>query len=122
MQALAVYLLIPLMSVLLVLAQAFWGSFIKTSQPLKGSPPQVLERFITSPKVWIGAALYILAIAVYFILLSKYKFFAVQVVMAALAILFSTLLSYFIFHEKISPLNFLGMGLMLSGIVLVFTN
>lgn len=109
------------MSVLLVSAQALWGSFIKSGQPLKGSLPQILERFVSSPKIWAGAGLYALAVSVYFILLSQHKFFSIQIVMAALAILFSTVLSYILFHEHISYLNLLGMTLVLIGIVLVFT-
>jgi drug/metabolite transporter (DMT)-like permease len=116
------YVFFPLMAILLVTAQACWGSFIKQSakQPLRGSLPQILTRFISSPKIWIGATLYIIATVVYFVLLSKYKFFAVQTVMAGIAIIFSTLLSYILFHEKISAINIVGMLLVIGGITLIF--
>lgn len=110
------------MAMLLVSAQAFWGSFIKQTakQPLSGPLPQILGRFISSPKIWIGGLLYVFATVVYFVLLSKYKFFAVQATMAGLAIIFSTILSYMLFHEKVSALNIFGMFLVIGGITLVF--
>jgi drug/metabolite transporter (DMT)-like permease len=110
------------MALLLVSAQACWGSFVKqtTGHPLSGSLPQILGRLIGSPKIWIGGLLYVFATAVYFVLLSKYKFFAVQATMAGLAIIFSTLLSYVLFHEKINALNIFGMCLVIGGITLVF--
>lgn len=110
------------MALMLVTAQAFWRSFVGQSKsPLDGSITQILSRFVTSPKVWAGAVLYIIATVIYFILLSKYKFFAVQTVMAGLAIIASTLLSYILFHDKITVLNMLGIVLVISGITLVFS-
>jgi drug/metabolite transporter (DMT)-like permease len=115
------YLYIPLLSSLLICAQALWASFIKNENPFSGSITQIAVNLISSPKVWLGGTLYIAATAVYFILLSRFRFFSIQLAMTALAIFFSTLLSYFIFHEKITTLNFIGMLAILTGITLVFT-
>lgn len=114
------YLLIPLMSAFLVTAQALWGSFIKNTKPFHGSIEQTALRFLASPKIWLGAILYISALIVYFLLLSKLNFFVVQIVMTGLAILLSVLLAILLFHERINAINLLGIILILTGILLVF--
>jgi drug/metabolite transporter (DMT)-like permease len=117
----ASYLLIPLMAFLLVSAQAFWNSAIKGHQLLKGSASTVFSNLISSPKIWAGVLLYIATTAVYFILLSKTKFFTVQVTMTALSIIFSTLMAALFFHEKISLINVAGMLVVLMGLPLVLS-
>jgi multidrug transporter EmrE-like cation transporter len=112
------YLLLPFMASLLVIAQACWGSFVKNTKPFHGTATQIFVRFLTSPRIWSGAVLYVLALSVYFLMLSKFKFFVVQTVMAALAITFSCVLSVVLFHEKLSVLNILGIILIVAGITL----
>ena len=105
----------------LIAAQTFWGSFVKTGTPLEGSIKSVLTRVLISPKVWLGGLFYIFATIIYFILLSKHKFFSIQLTMTVLAIVFSALLSVIVFHEKLNLVNILGMLIMLIGIFMVFT-
>jgi len=113
------YLLVPLMALLLVTAQATWGTAIKRQHLLEGSPSKVLGNLISSPRIWIGILIYIAATAVYFLLLSKAKFFSIQVSMTAISIIFSTLLATILFHEKISLLNGIGAALVLVGLAFV---
>lgn len=113
MQFSAIYLLVPLMAILLVTAQAVWGTAIKQQHLLKGSASEIFTNLITSPRIWLGAIIYICATGVYFLLLSKVKFFSVQISMTAISIIFSTILAAILFHEKITPLNLLGMAAVL---------
>lgn len=113
------YLLIPLMALLLVTAQAIWGTAIKKQNLLQGSAQTVFTNLLTSPRIWMGILLYACATGVYFLLLSKVRFFAVQVSMTAIAILLSTLLAAILFKEHLSPLNIAGMLLVLIGLPLV---
>lgn len=113
------YLLIPAIAAMLVLAQACWGSFIKETRPFDGSIGQAVGHLITGPRIWLGALLYIIATLVYFLALSKFRFFTIQIVVTALAILFSTVLSRLFFHETVTPVNIIGMVIVLSGLSLV---
>lgn len=119
MPNIATLLLVPLMAFLLVTAQATWGTAIKQHHVLEGPAGQIFTNLITSVRIWIGILIYIAATAVYFLLLSKVKFFSVQVTMTALSIIFSTALAVLLFHEKISPVNILGAAIVLFGLVFV---
>lgn len=109
------------MALLLVSAQAIWGTAIKKHHVLQGSASKIVGNLISSPRIWIGALIYIAATGVYFLLLSKAKFFSVQVSMTAISIIFSTVLAAVLFHERISPLNALGAVLVLVGVALVLS-
>jgi drug/metabolite transporter (DMT)-like permease len=119
MVPMSTYLLIPLMAFLLVSAQACWNSAIKGQNLLKGSFSSIISNLASSPKIWAGIFLYVATTAVYFVLLSKTKFFTVQVTMTALSIIFSTLVAWLFFHERISAINVAGMIVVLLGLPLV---
>jgi len=120
MQAFA-YLLVPLLALLLVSAQACWASAIKADKPFSYPLGQAITTLLGNPKIWIGGLLYVVATLLYFLLLSRYKFFSIQTGMTGLAIVLSTLLSVVLFHEKLSLLNGVGMLLVLIGIFFVFS-
>lgn len=111
--------LVPIMAGLLVLAQATWGTAIKKQHVLQGSASKILSNLVTSPRIWLGIIIYICATAVYFVLLSRIKFFSVQLSMTALSIIFSTALAHYLFHEHISLINVVGGCMVLAGVGLV---
>lgn len=113
------YFMIPIMALLLVLAQSLWASAIKMENVLHGSLSNIFINLISNCKMWIGAIIYIAATLVYFYMLSKMKFFSVQVAMTAVSIIFSVGLSIFLFNEKPGILNIVGILIVLMGIVLV---
>jgi drug/metabolite transporter (DMT)-like permease len=113
------FFLVPLMALLLVSAQAIWGTAIKKQHILEGSASKIITNLVSSPRIWLGIVIYVAATAVYFLLLSKAKFFSVQVSMTALSIIFSTTLAAILFNERISVLNFIGTALVLLGLVFV---
>jgi drug/metabolite transporter (DMT)-like permease len=113
------YFLVPLMAFLLVTAQATWGTAIKKQHVLEGSAGKIVTNLVTSPRIWIGIFIYVAATGVYFLLLSRAKFFSVQVSMTALSIIFSTILAAVLFNEKISLINIIGAGLVLLGLFFV---
>lgn len=113
------YLLMLLMALLLVSAQTLWASVIKGGGVFDGNLPSVVTALATNWKIWAGVFIYIAATLVYFYLLSKTKFFSVQVAMTALSIIFSTVLSVVVFSEKISLVNIIGMFVVFAGILLV---
>lgn len=116
------YALIPLMATLLVTAQAVWGSAIKQQHLLEGSWRTIATNLITSPRIWLGGFIYICATGVYFLLLSKVKFFSVQVAMTAVSIILSTILSVVFFKEALTIVNIMGMLLVLLGLTLVLAH
>jgi drug/metabolite transporter (DMT)-like permease len=113
------YLLVPLLALLLVTAQAVWGSAIKNEHLIQGSPAQIGSNLITNYRIWVGAIIYIIATLIYFFLLSRNKFFSVQITMLSLSVVFSTLLASILFHERIGLLNLVGIIVVLIGLTLV---
>lgn len=113
-----IYLLMPLMACIMVVAQSLWATVIK-SGALNGGIVQIAISLSSSWKMWLGALLYIIATLVYFVLLSKIKFFSVQIPMTALSIIFSLLLSIFLFNEKPTLINSLGIAIVFIGILFV---
>lgn len=110
--------MMPVMAGLLVTAQALWGSVIKAGA-LNGSLLTIFINLATNWKMILGAVIYIVATLIYFYMLSKLKFFSVQITMTALSIIFSVALSIIIFSEKPTPINFLGIATVFIGILLV---
>ena len=119
MSSQAIYLLIPVMAILLVSAQAMWGLAIKHGNLIQGGVVQSVTNVIGSPKIWLGALLYMLATAVYFVMLSRGKFFVIQISMAGIATILSTILASVIFYEAISAANIMGMFLVITGLFFV---
>jgi uncharacterized membrane protein len=107
------------MAVLLVSAQAMWGTAIKHGHLIQGGVSQSAINLIFSPRIWLGAFLYIAATLVYFLMLSKGKFFVIQISMAAVATILSTILAYILFNENITSANILGMLLVITGLFFV---
>lgn len=119
MQAILPYVMMPVMASMLVVAQALWATAIKHDYILNGSPLQIMLSAAMSWKMWVGAIIYVLATFVYFFMLSKLKFFSVQIPMTALTIIFSVLLSFVLFNEKPSMINYAGIGIVFIGITLI---
>lgn len=119
MIAILPYILMPVMALLLVTAQTLWASVIKSGNALQGSLPTIAVNLLANWKMWLGALIYILATLVYFYMLSKIRFFSVQIAMTALSIIFSTSLSIIAFNEKPSLLNIMGALIVLVGVALV---
>ena len=89
MIAILPYILMPAMALLLVTAQTLWASVIKSGNALQGSLPTIAVNLLANWKMWLGALIYILATLVYFYMLSKIRFFSVQIAMTALSIIWT---------------------------------
>ena len=113
------YIMMPVMALLLVSAQSLWASVIKNSNALEGSISTIAINLLSNWKMWLGALIYIVATLVYFYMLSKLKFFSVQIAMTAISIIFSVVLSIFVFGEKPNMVNLLGIAVVLVGIIMV---
>ena len=116
-----IYILALLISTCLIAGQSLWGSAVKQIAPLGSNVGTVdlISKLIQSPKLWLGALFYIVGTFFYFLLLSKAKFFSIQITMTGLAIIFSVLISYFFFKEAVTLPNLVGIILVLIGIFLV---
>lgn len=116
MQRFGIYALVPVMATLLVSAQAVWGYVIKHNGLMRGSPSQVIVNLLTSPGIWLGALLYGLTTLVYFMMLSRGKFFIIQLSMAAVSTILATILASVVFKEHISTANVIGMIIVIIGL------
>lgn len=116
-----VYIFAILIATCLVIGQSSWGGAVKTIAPVGSdiTSVQLLLRMIMSYRFWIGASFYALGTVLYLLLLSKARFFSVQITMTGVALILSTGVSYFVFHETIHLYNLVGLALVLAGITLV---
>src|SRR5581483_6458045 len=119
MQSILPYLMMPVMACLLVSAQALWGTVIKKQHALHGSISTIFNNLISNPRMWLGALIYICATLLYFYMLSRLRFFSVQVAMTGLSIVFSTLLAMALFHEKPNLINLIGAAIIIIGVSMV---
>ena len=116
-----VYILALLISLCLISGQALWGSAVKKISPVGShvTTQHLITGLMHSPRLWLGGLFYAFGTLFYFLLLSKVKFFSVQITMTVLAIVFSTILSAVLFHEKISFMNIIGLALIILGLFFV---
>ncbi|MCX6729311.1 MAG: hypothetical protein NTV95_01515 [Candidatus Saccharibacteria bacterium] len=117
-----VYFLAFIIASCLVGGQSLWASTVKklTSQGLGTNGIILIKNMLFQPKFWLGVTCYLIGTGCYFLLLSRAKFFSVQITMTGLAIVLSVLVAKFLFHEQVSLLNLVGVFLVLSGTVLIF--
>lgn len=114
------YILMLVTAGLLATAQALWAHAVKIGKVLEGSSLMaIIVNAATNWRILVGILLYILATAAYFYMVSKLKFFSVQIAMTAISILFSVGLSVLLFQEKPSIINIVGILLVFIGITLV---
>ncbi|PRR70677.1 EamA family transporter [Neomoorella humiferrea] len=111
----AVYGLILLNVVLLVSGQVFWKLGLDR---LGGLSVQNWTGVFISPFIWSGIVLYVLATVVWFIVLSRANL-SVAYPMQSIAYVFGMLAGLFIFQESITPLAWLGMVLVMTGVTLI---
>lgn len=109
------YLFLPVLALCLVVAQSMWGTAIKHQHVLQGSLGKIAVNVLTSSRMWAGVIIYIIATMIYFYMLSKLKFFSVQITMTALSIVFSTVLSIIVFKEKPDTINIIGGLIVIAG-------
>lgn len=115
------YLLLPLVSLALVSAQTLWAGAVKSQGIFSTNDPvRIFLAIIGNEKIWLGALLYLATTGLYFFLFSKLPFFVIQISVTAMAIIFSTLIATFFFHEAITITNLLGIALVASGLGLLF--
>ncbi len=115
------YILLFLVPLMLVSAQSVWRSAVSNSDLFSGGIADILVRVFTNPRIWVGGLLYLVTTLLYLLVLSKTKFFTAQMIITSAAIIYSALIAHFIFHEKISPLNIVGVGLILVGIFFIIS-
>jgi uncharacterized membrane protein len=115
------YLLPMLFAAMLVVAQSCW----KHAVGLAGSPFKdetsvyAVVRFVLSPWVIAGALLYVAGIGLYMHLLAKYEFSFVQALVIPLSLIFSIVIAVSFFGEQLSVLNYIGLVVIVAGIVLL---
>jgi len=113
------YLLIPLTAILLVTAQSFWNKAMKSESIFNGSVSAVFHNLVANPGLWIGGIIYVIATLIYLLSLSKNNFFVVQASMTGLALVFSTVIAAVFFHEKVTPVNIIGIVIIFVGAILI---
>ena len=119
MQNIIFILLLPVVALLLVTAQAIWRSAVVNDKIFSGSLAAAIVNATTNPKMWLGGLLYVATTILYLFLFSKFKFFIVQISVTAMALIIATAVSHFIFHEEITIMNLAGLLLVMIGLGLV---
>ena len=115
MENIAYLFLLPVVAIALVGAQSLWRNAVVKEEIFSGSFAEIATKVITNPKMWLGGLLYIATTALYLFLFSKVKFFVVQITVTGLALILSTAISYYIFHEEINTVNLVGLFVVFIG-------
>lgn len=115
------YILSFVFAALLVIAQSSWKVAVNASHsPFKtGLSVHSALRFVLSPLVILGIALYAVAMLLYMYLLSKYQFSFIQSLAIPVSLLFSIAVAVSFFGESLSYVNYLGLLFIVVGIVLI---
>lgn len=78
--------------------------------------------FLFSWQFLVGVVLYLLATALNFWMLSKFKFSSFQGLAIPLGLVFSFIAGAWFFKDQISVVNIIGLGIIISGVVLATYN
>ena len=81
-------------------------------------PMETLARVVSVPMVWVGLACYGLSAALWLVILSRFDLSFAYLMLAAMYVLIP-LLSWLVLGEQIPPLRWLGMVVVVSGVVIV---
>ena len=115
------YLLGILVALSLVLGQALWKIGVEHAH-LELSAKYLFTHkvfdLISSPYILGGTLIYILATLMYLGLLAKYQYSLVQGLVVPLSLIAAFVLARFVFHERLSPVNYIGLGVLVIGILL----
>ena len=107
---------------LLVTAQSCWKLSVGRNAELfsgHGFGLSKLLNFAFAPLTLAGILLYVIATGLYMYLLSKYQFSTVQAMVITLSLLLSVGIAVAFFGDRLGVVNFLGVGLIVVGIVLI---
>lgn len=115
------YILSLLFASLLVAAQSSWKVAVNSDgNPFNRTLSLIsVIKFMFTPLVLMGIALYLMATLLYFYLLSKYRFSMVQSIAIPMSLIFSLMVATAFFGEQLSLINFIGLILVVAGIVLL---
>lgn len=104
----------------LVVAQALWK--ISTKALDSNAPFSLASMFnkvLFTPQFIIGGILYVAATLIYVWLFSKFPYYQVQLTLITFSLILSTLVSSLFFKEYLLPINYLGIFILLLGVLLV---
>jgi drug/metabolite transporter (DMT)-like permease len=109
-----------LTALLLVIGQSLWKVASKAFLVFKGkSLFTVLFKLILSWQFILGGVFYVVATLLYVYLFSKFPYFAVQLTLVSFSIIFSLLVSTYVFKEGLGLINYIGAFIIILGVVLV---
>lgn len=112
MNKLVLYGAVLLNILLLIGGQLIWKQALNAMNGLS------VVNVITSPGVWIGGFLYVIATGLWFVILNNMKL-SVAYPMQSLAYVFGLLAAWAIFSETIPTTRWIGVGVILLGVYLV---
>lgn len=74
---------------------------------------------LSQPYFWLGCIIYAVATALYIYVISKYSYGISYAIIVGYSAVLATVVSTRFFHESIRPVNYLGVMVILLGILLV---
>lgn len=116
------YLFTVLTALLLAVGQMFWKKAAVTYPELISnnvSSGSAAFQVIFSSKFFVGAFLYVVATLLYLWLFSRYPYYIVQTTLLVTSLVLTAMFSVLIFKEELTPLNLLGIAVILLGVFLV---
>ncbi|HWZ65805.1 MAG TPA: EamA family transporter [Patescibacteria group bacterium] len=112
------YILAVSVALMLVAGQSLWKIGIM-QMPGSGSLAQKLTAVALSPAILGGCFIYLIATLLYMYTIGKYEYSTSYAMIVSASLIIATIAASIIFHEKISPINILGVAIILCGVLLV---
>ncbi|MCA9313415.1 hypothetical protein KDA08_03800 [Candidatus Saccharibacteria bacterium] len=108
---------------LLVLGQSLWKFAIAGSMDSgKAGLLTTLKNplgLLTQPLFLLGCVIYVIATVFYMYVISKYNYGVSYAMIVGCSTIFATTASTMIFHEKLNTINYVGVMVIILGIILV---
>ena len=84
----------------------------------KASEFQNLKQLIFNKNIYIGGILYFLS-ALLNIYILRFLYYSIVLPLTSITYIWTMILSYFVFHEKITMKKIIGLGCVFGGVVLI---
>jgi drug/metabolite transporter (DMT)-like permease len=113
------YLLVIGVALMLVTGQSLWKYGVMHVDLVSGDLMRKVLALAFSPAILLGCFVYVIATVLYIYTIGKYEYAVSYAMIVTFSLIFATIVASSVFHEKLSPINLLGMLVLLIGVALL---
>lgn len=113
------YILIIIVASCLVAGQSLWKVGFGALQSGHTGLLHKAVAILTQPQILLGLVIYGFATVLYIYVIGKYEYGVSYALIVSLSLIGATVVAQQYFGEKIGPINYLGVGIVLVGVALI---